>query len=109
MEAMTESEFNSHIDDTLLSLEQAIDASGEDMDYENTGGILTLFCTDDSQVIINRQTPLRQLWVAARSGGFHFDWDDNAEGWVRDSDGASLHSVLADILSSQCGAGVDFD
>ena len=109
MAPITESEFNRRIDDTLLALEEAVDASGADVDYDNAGGILTLHCTSGSQGIINRQTPVRQLWLAARSGGFHFDWDENGGGWRSDSDGAPLSAVLAEILASQCGAGIAFE
>jgi CyaY protein len=106
MEAMSESTFNRHIDATLLAIEEALDAAGADIDYENTGGILTLHCSGGSQVILNRQTPVRQLWLAARSGGFHFDWDEAAEGWVRDSDQTPLAQVLSEILATQCGEDV---
>lgn len=107
MDPMSESDFNRRIDDTLRAIEEAIDAAGADLDYENAGGVLTLQCTGGSQLILNRQTPLRQLWLAARSGGFHFDWDAATGGWVRDSDGASLGAVLAEILATQCGETID--
>ncbi len=103
MEAMSESTFNRRIDDTLRSIEEALDAAGSDIDYESSGGILTLYCSGGSQLILNRQTPVRQLWLAARSGGFHFDWDEAAGGWVRDSDGAGLLPVLEELLATQCG------
>lgn len=103
MELMSESEFNRHIDDTLLAIESAIDGADTDLDYENSGGVLTVHCGNGSQIIINRQTPVRQLWLATRSGGYHFDWDDDAEGWVRDSDGAAFTEVLAGELVAQCG------
>jgi CyaY protein len=50
---------------------------------------------------------VRQLWLATRSGGYHFDWDDDAEGWVRDSDGAPLTEVLAGELAVQCGEALE--
>lgn len=106
METMSESTFNRRIDDTLRAIEEALDAAASDLDYEGSGGILTLHCANGSQVILNRQTPVRQLWLAARSGGFHFDWDDAAQGWVRDSDGAGLLPVLQEILAAQCGESV---
>lgn len=109
MNTMSESEFNRQIDATLLAIEQAVDSSDADIDYENVGGILTLHCGNGSQLIINRQTPLQQLWLAARSGGYHFDWH-SAEGlWRRDSDGLSLFELLAELLAGQCGADVAFD
>ena len=72
--ALSESQFNQKVDDTLLAIEEAIDAGGFDIDYENVAGILTLDCEDGSQVIVNRQGAAMQLWVAARDGGHHFDW-----------------------------------
>ncbi|HEY0720548.1 MAG TPA: iron donor protein CyaY [Gammaproteobacteria bacterium] len=103
---MTESEFNRQIDATLLAIEEAADASDADIDYENSGGVLTLALGNGSQVIINRQTPVRQLWVAARSGGFHFDFDAASGAWRRDSDGAELFAVLSSVLTEQGGEAV---
>jgi len=100
---MTESEFNRQIDATLLAIEEAADASEAGIDYENSGGVLTLTLENGSQVIINRQTPVRQLWVAARSGGFHFDFDDASGEWHRDSDGVELFAVLSEVISRQGG------
>lgn len=109
MAELSESEYNRRVDTTLLAVEEAIDAGGADIDYENVGGILTLHCTNGSQIILNRQTPLRQLWVAARSGGFHFDWDDDAEAWLRDSDSTPLDAVLRELLAAQCGEELSFE
>ena len=103
MDAMSESDFNRRIDDTLRAIEAALDEAGSDLDYENSGGILTLRCDNGSQLILNRQTPVRQLWLAARSGGFHFNWDAATETWVRDSDGTGLLPLLEELLAAQCG------
>jgi CyaY protein len=103
---MTESEFNRQIDATLLAIEEAADASSANIDYENSGGVLTLTLGNGSQVIINRQTPVRQLWVAARSGGFHFDFDKVTEEWRRTSDGAELFAALSEVISEQGGEAV---
>lgn len=100
---MNESEFNQRIDETLLAIEEAIDASGVDIDYENVAGILTLIFEDGSQVIINRQIATLQLWLAARSGGYHFDWDGARGGWFRDSDDQPLQALLNETLSLHAG------
>jgi len=103
---MTESEFNHQIDETLLAIEEAVDASDTGIDYENSGGVLTLILPDHSQVIINRQTPVRQLWMAAKSGGYHFDFDKKTSEWHRTSDGAELFVALSEVLSEQGGKAV---
>jgi len=100
---MNESEFHQRVDAMLLAIEEAIDDSGADIDYENAGGILTLELENGSQLIINRQTPVKQLWLAVRSGGYHFDWSDEAGEWVRDSDGAGFVAVLNEALQAQGG------
>ena len=102
---MNESEFNQRVDDTLLQIEEAVDETGADIDYENVGGILTLHFPDGSQVIINRQGAANQLWVAARSGGFHFNYDAQS-GWVRDTDGSALFELLSKVCSEQAGEAV---
>ncbi len=104
---MNESEFNRRVDDTLLAIEEAIDESGADIDYENIAGILTLGFDDDSQVILNRQGAASQLWLAAKNGGFHFDWDGEGGGWVRDTDRASLERVLNEALSLHAGEAIE--
>jgi CyaY protein len=99
---MTESEFKQRVDDTLIAIEEAIDASGADIDYESAAGILSLTIEDNgSQIIINRQTPVRQLWLATRTGGYHFDWSEAANGWIRDSDGTPFIQMLKQALAEQ--------
>jgi CyaY protein len=105
---MTESEFHRQVDETLLRIEEALDASGADVDYENAGGVLTLRFEDGSQIILNRQTPARQLWVAARSGGYHFDYDPTGARWRRDSDQRELFESLSEWASAQAGTSLRF-
>lgn len=105
---MNESEFNDQIDATLLAIEEAIDESGADLDYETANGILTLTCPNDSVVIINRQAAASQLWVAAKSGGFHFDYVVEQSQWQRDSDQEPLAQLLARVVKEQSDEDVDF-
>lgn len=100
---MNESDFNRLVDAQLLRIEEAIDASGADIDYENAGGILTLHFENGSQIVINRQTPVRQIWVAARSGGFHFAHDEANGEWRSDKDGRDLMAALSELVSAQAG------
>jgi len=98
---MTESEFNDRVDQTLEAIEEVLDDAGSDLDYEAQGGMLTVKCENGSQVIFTRQPPVSQLWVAARNGGFHFDYDAASERWLRDSDQAPLAEVLKEIFRAQ--------
>ena len=83
---MNESQFNQLAEQTMLAIEEAVDASGADIDYDNAGDILTLEFDNGSQIIINKQTPLKQIWVAARSGGYHFDYDEQNQVWCLNGD-----------------------
>jgi CyaY protein len=102
---MNESEFHRDVDAVLARIESAVEnVAGLDVDLES--GILTVTCPDETRVIVNRQTPNREIWVAARSGGFHFAWRDGA--WRDTRSGEELFASLARIIESQSGAGVEF-
>ena len=100
---MNESEFNDVVDDLLVAIEDAIeevcDETGVDIDYETTSGILTLEFSNGSQIIINRHAPLNQIWVAAKTGGFHFDFDNDKKQWICSS--VELYAALSEYCSEQ--------
>lgn len=100
---MNESRYTELLDDLMIRIEDEIDEAGLDIDFETSAGILTLTCPDQSRVILSRQTPLLQLWLAARSGGFHFDFDEGKQEWVLDSNGQVFSEVLNHCLSEQYG------
>ncbi|PCJ47689.1 MAG: iron donor protein CyaY [Gammaproteobacteria bacterium] len=101
---MQESKFNQLIDELLITIEDAIDESGEDIDYDTIAGILTLEFSDQSKIIINRQAALNQLWIAARSGGFHLDYLD--DGWFCKNQDCSLQTLLDRVCSDQTKSNV---
>jgi CyaY protein len=102
--AMTESEFNARVDETLLLIERSLEASDADIDFESTAGILEIEFADGSRIIVNRQTPNREIWVAARSGGFHFALKNEA--WRGTRDDRELFEVLSECASLQAGVPV---
>ena len=106
---MDEREFESRATPTLLAIEQALEealrASGADADFElKEGGVLEIEFEDGSKIIVNRHGAAREIWVAARSGGFHFRWD--GEAWRDTRDGAELFAALSELVSQQLGRGV---
>ncbi|MGB1272391.1 MAG: iron donor protein CyaY [Endozoicomonas sp.] len=119
---LTEQQYRENLDELMRAIEdaidQVIDETGLEIDYETSAGILTLTCEDnttgvDSKVILSRQTPLLQLWLAARNGGFHFDFHPDQQEWLLDSDsngfgkGESFIKVLNRCLSEQTGESVE--
>lgn len=101
---MTESEFNEEAESTLLAVELAIDAVDVGIDCIRSGGVLSLELADGSKIIVNTQLPTRQIWVAARSGGYHFAHDGAA--WRDTRDGTELFAALSRLISAQGGRAV---
>ena len=103
---MNESDFHRAVDAVLARIEAAVEAS-DALEVDLESGILTVTCPDASRVIVNRQTPNREIWVAARSGGFHFRFADGA--WRDTRSGEELFASLARIVSSQAGENIAFE
>ncbi|MGH1485229.1 MAG: iron donor protein CyaY [Cellvibrionaceae bacterium] len=77
------------------------------LDYENGGGVLTVLCEDTAtQVIITRQKPIHQIWVAAKSGGFHCDYVDGD--WYCASTEEELSMLLSRVCSEQSHSAISF-
>jgi len=95
---MTESEFHGAVDAILTRIESSLEEE-DALDVDLESGILTVTCADGSKVIVNRQTPNREIWVAARSGGFHFAFRDGA--WRDTRGGEELFASLARVVASQ--------
>ena len=93
---MNDAEFERLAGAALERIEQALEASGIDADFElKEGGILELEFADGSKLIVNRHRAAREIWVAARSGGFHFRWDDKL--WRDTRDGSELFAALSSL------------
>lgn len=99
---MNESEFSKLADATLAAIERAIERSGAEIDYElQAGGVLELEFADGSKMVINRHGVAQEIWVAARSGGFHFRAENGR--WIGTRDGRELMEALEALLSQQAG------
>ena len=103
---MNESDFHRAVDAVLARIESAAERS-DALDVDLESGILTLECPDGSRIIVNRQTPNREIWVAARSGGFHFRLVDGA--WRDTRSGDELFASLAAIVRAQAGVSLAFE
>src|SRR5262252_1302377 len=102
---MDERQFEALAAQALQRIERALDESGIDVDVElKEGGVLELEFGNGSKIIVNRHGAAREIWVAARSGGFHFRWDGSA--WKDTRDGTELFAALSKLVSAQSGTGV---
>ncbi|HSU78697.1 MAG TPA: iron donor protein CyaY [Burkholderiales bacterium] len=102
---MDQREFEQRADEALERIEAALEATGVDADVERKdGGVLEIEFEDGSRMVINRHGAARELWVAARAGGFHFRWDGAA--WRDTREGTELFAALSKLVSAQSGRSV---
>ena len=102
---LNDTEFERLAAQALAQVEAALEASGIDADFElKEGGVLEIEFADASKIIVNRHGAAREIWVAARAGGFHFRWDGSA--WRDTRDGDELFASLSKLVSSQGGEAV---
>ncbi len=99
-----ESQFRALTDRVLEAIGTALDAAEGDLDWANNDGVLSIDCGDGNRLIVNRHVPNRELWVAAKSGGFHFRAEGGA--WRDTKSGEELGAALERLLRAQSGIGV---
>lgn len=104
----TDSQFIAATERVLVAIGEALDAAlasaDVDGDWNLNDGILEIECDDGSKVIVNRHVPNREIWVAARSGGFHFAARDGA--WRDTRAGGELGAALTELLRTQAALDV---
>ncbi len=102
---MTESEFLVLADRTLsviaAALEQAADTGELDVECDRSGNVLDIEFDTSSKIIVNSQAPMQEIWVAAKSGGFHYKRE--AGQWINTRDGSELFASLSKMVSEQAG------
>ena len=107
---MTDLEYLDRAEDLLASVEASCDRINEstdaDVDNQRVGGMVTLTFADRSQIIVNLQKPLQEVWLAARSGGFHYKWD--GERWRDTKQGSEFFADLSRYASEQARAPLTF-
>jgi len=96
---MNDTQYNMMADDLLLALEEAIEDCGIDIDYEGIGSMLTLTFKNASKIIINKQAPLKEIWVATKFNGHHFHYDN--EQWIDKRGGGEFWQFISKAVSTQ--------
>ena len=99
---MNDAEFATLSGAALDRIEQRLEASGADLDFDlAAGGVLEIEFADVSKIIVNRHAVAQEIWVAAKSGGFHFRHD--GEAWRDTRDGEELMAKLSRLATAQAG------
>jgi CyaY protein len=94
---MNESEFNQLADAVLTKIETAVDECG--VDINRSGNVLEIEFDNGQKIIINRHDINREIWVAAKSGAYHFAYQDGH--WISGRDNSELFSVLSALFALQ--------
>lgn len=102
---MNDSEFHQIVDDYFMLIETTLDDAMVDFDYETSAGVLKLAFSDRSQIIINRQEPLHQIWVATKFDGHHFELVEGR--WIDNRSGAEFLALVSDAIIRQSGENVN--
>lgn len=99
-------EFDAMADLVFDRIVDTLDASDADCDIELNAGVLEISCADRSKIIVNRHAPNQEIWVAAKSGGFHFKWRDAQ--WIDSRSGELLGVTLSRVVALQTGHTLKF-
>ena len=107
---MTDNEFMDRAEALLGSVERCCDALNEqtdaDIDNQRVGGMVTLAFPNGSQIVVNLQKPLHEVWLAARSGGYHFKFDGHH--WQDTKGQGEFFANLTRYASEQAGMALAF-
>lgn len=107
---MTDLEFMDQAERLLGGVEQACDRLNDDtdadIDNQRVGGMVTLSFANRSQIVINLQKPLHEVWLAARCGGFHYRFD--GERWLDTKGQGEFWASLSRYASEQAGLALNF-
>jgi CyaY protein len=107
---MTDSEFMDQAERVLKAVEAACDRINDstqaDIDNQRTGGMVTLVFANRSQIVINLQKPLHEIWLAAKCGGFHYQFDGAQ--WNDTKGQGEFFTSLSRYASEQSGMPLEF-
>lgn len=107
---MTDLEYQDRAEALLKAVELACDRINEDsdadIDNQRVGGMITLSFRNRSQIVINLQKPLHEVWLAARAGGFHYKYDGRA--WMDTKGNGEFFDNLSRYASEQAGQALRF-
>ena len=96
---MADDDFEGRTERTLADIERALEQVEIDADFERKeGGVLEIELADGAKIIVNRHAVAQEIWVAARSGGFHFRWDGRA--WRDTREGTELFAALSRLVGA---------
>ncbi|MDQ7980096.1 iron donor protein CyaY [Paraburkholderia sp. SARCC-3016] len=98
---MSDSDYLARAEAVLAAVERALDYTDADIEFERSGNVLTLEFENGTKIIVNLQPPMQEIWIAAKSGGYHFRFVDGA--WRDTRNGTEFFTALSDYATQQAG------
>jgi len=102
---MTDLDYTDHAESLLRSIELCCDRINDDteadIDNQRVGGMVTLTFANGSQIIVNQQKPLHEIWMAAKAGGFHYKFDGVR--WMDTKGNGEFFANLSRYAGEQAG------
>ncbi|MCL1141089.1 iron donor protein CyaY [Shewanella gaetbuli] len=103
--AMTDTEFHQLADEIFSAIdnaiETAIDEQDADVDIDYSGNVVQLTFEDGSQIVINKQEPLHEIWLATKTGGYHFAYVEGE--WLDTRNNINFIPFVLDAIAQQGG------
>nr|WP_297357543.1 iron donor protein CyaY [uncultured Caldimonas sp.] len=107
---LSDSDYHAKAGAVLAAVEARVDellqSDVVDIDASRTGGLLELTLPNGSKIVINTQPPLHEIWLAARSGGYHYKYVEGR--WLDTKSGRDFFEMLSECASEQAGRPVSF-
>ena len=107
---MTDPEFMDHAEILLKAVESSCDRINDeslaDIDNQRVGSMVTLVFANRSQIVINLQKPLHEVWLAAKSGGYHYKYSSGQ--WLDTKGSGEFFQNLTRCASEQAGQPLSF-
>jgi CyaY protein len=107
---LSDGDYHAKTSAVLASVEAVVDrwlqADVVDIDTHRTGGLLELGFPNGSKIVLNTQPPLQELWMASRSGGYHYKYVEGR--WCDTRGGLDLFEALSASASEQAGVPLSF-
>ena len=88
------------------SCDRITDETDADIDNQRVGGMITITFSNRSQIIVNLQKPLHEVWMAAKSGGYHYKFKD--ELWQDTKGQGEFFDNLSRFATAQSGTSLQF-
>ncbi|MEX3935650.1 iron donor protein CyaY [Paraburkholderia phymatum] len=98
---MSDSEYLTRAEAVLEAIERALDDTDADIEFERSGNVLTLEFENGTKIIVNLQPPMQEIWIAAKSGGYHFRYIDGE--WRDARNGTEFYAALSEYATQQAG------